>query len=340
MANPFSQVSQQYVNRYTNTQRAHFQRFDAGMARDIQSFELPEGYCYDAQNLLCDYVGKIRKRGGTTVPQATNRTAVINRISGFKSGSLDALTGLVGTLGNASGANAYSISRTTGAATSLALGVGTPSLMAKPFQHRSYMVIPVQNTDGSSGSTNDVFFWGGSTAAGQGGTGGTTAIGSNTVTGLTSGTLTSANVGQFLVISRPGTPQYYAGRIISASGTTAVVEPTPQVVVTGTAWSAANTRQVGTFLSGIAPVPVGKYAISYQGRIVQANTAIQSSGGNSIEYTPTRVAWSKLQSEITGSQYDGDQVLFPFALAQQYNYVDFPSALAASPASPPPARTS
>jgi hypothetical protein len=123
MANPFSQVSQQYVNRYTNTQRARFQRFDAGMARDIQSFELPEGYCYDAQNLLCDYVGKIRKRGGTTVPQATNRTAIVSRIGALKSGSLDALTGLVGVQGNASGAQAYSISRTTGAGTSLSLSI-------------------------------------------------------------------------------------------------------------------------------------------------------------------------------------------------------------------------
>jgi hypothetical protein len=87
-----------------------------------------------------------------------------------------------------------------------------------------------------------------------------------------------------------------------------------------------STLQVGTFLSSIAPVPAGKYAISYQSRIVQANVAQANASTGAIEYNPTRVMWSKLQSEITGSQYSGDQVLYPFALAQQYNYVDFPSA--------------
>jgi hypothetical protein len=59
---------------------------------------------------------------------------------------------------------------------------------------------------------------------------------------------------------------------------------------------------------------------------VQANVAQANASTGAIEYNPTRVMWSKLQSEITGSQYSGDQVLYPFALAQQYNYVDFPSA--------------
>jgi hypothetical protein len=166
MANPFSQVSQQYVNRYTNTQRAHFQRFDAGMARDIQSFELPEGYCYDAQNLLCDYVGKIRKRGGTTVPQATNRTADHQPHQRVQVGlARRAHRARRDARQRVGGERVRRSAGRQGRATSLALGDGTPSLMAKPFQHRSLHGDPLQNTDGSSGSTNDVFFWGGSTAA-------------------------------------------------------------------------------------------------------------------------------------------------------------------------------
>lgn len=311
-----------------DTPHRPFQRFDAGMARDLQSFELPDGYCYDAQNLLCDYAGKIRKRGGTTVPSATNRTAVISRLSGLKSGSLDGLAGLVGTLGNASGATAYSINRSTGAATSILSSISTASLMAKPFQHRSYMVLPLQHTAGVSGSENTLYFWGGSTASNQSGANGVVTLGSNAVSGMTSGTLTSANIGQFLHVSRPGTPQDYLGRIIAVdSGTSVRVEPTPTVSFTGTTWSTITAWTPDGILSGIIPVPVGKYACSYQGRIVQANIAQANGSTGSIEYNPTRVMWSKLQSEDADvTNFDGDKVLYPSATAQQYNYVDFPAA--------------
>ena len=51
---PARELTPGYQQRYSNTATSPHGGFHVGMIRDLPSWELPPGACYDAADMLCD----------------------------------------------------------------------------------------------------------------------------------------------------------------------------------------------------------------------------------------------------------------------------------------------
>jgi hypothetical protein len=109
--------------------------------RDVPSWLLPEGACYDAGDMLCDRLGKIRKRGGSMSPAAGNSTSTVENLVSFLSGGADGVSGVYGSLGK-SGLSIRSLVTSTGATTSLVSDGSVNTFACKSFQYGNLMVFP------------------------------------------------------------------------------------------------------------------------------------------------------------------------------------------------------
>lgn len=339
MANVNSPYSPNLQNRYTNTQRSRHTKFDLGMMRDVASWELPEGACYDTVDTLCDYVGKIRKRGGTTSPAAGNSAATVEHLLGFKSNGTDALTGVWGSLGKA-GTTIVSFNTSTGAATTVLTDGSAAVFAARPFQHQNLMVFSFQALGTTTNDRSRTYFAGGSTVAGTGSTNCTMAAGSNVVTGLAA--VTSGMVGGLFTVWNVAGNNFYTGRVTAFISATSVrVEPTPTIgVAPGNDWQIVPAHYPN--FGGLATMGVnditGRYGASFQGRIVLGYTLRNNPGAlfsvTGLEVQPNRVAWSQLPTEAAPSggglgTLDGNPFLYPTALLgsatfPSFNWVDIP----------------
>jgi hypothetical protein len=341
VANPNSQFSPNLQNRYTNTQRSRHTKFDLGMMRDIASWELPEGACYDTVDTLCDLPGKIRKRGGTTSPAAGNSAATVENILAYASRGVDALTGIWGSLGKA-GVQIVSIDRTTGTSTTV-INVGSAAqALGRPFQHENIMPFSFQALGTTVADRNILYYVGGSTTSVAAGTNAAATAGGNVVT-VAAG-MSAGCVGQVFAMigNTPGIAgDGYAGRIVSFISATQVrVEPTPVYTfqaanswVSTPGWD-PNSQTVAPF-GNIDPI-TGRYGVSFQGRMVLGYTLRTKSGAtlsaSGLDVKPNRIVWSQLVTEQIpgGTFYDGNTLLYPQAFngtaaTPYFNWVDIPN---------------
>lgn len=335
---PVRELTSTYARRYSNTARLQHGNFHLGMQRDIASWESPDGACWSAVDMICDIVGKIRKRGGYTSPSSSNRTAVVENILGYKSGGVDQLAGLWGSLGKA-GASIVTIDRTTGAATTLAVAGSLPVFACRPFQHENLMVFSFQALGTTVNDINKLYFSGGTATAGAGSTNCTMTAGSNVVTGLAG--ITAGMVGGLFSIWNIAGNKFYAGRVVSFISATSVrIEPTPSISSGATNdWQIAPVHDpnFGGFSTLNLNDITGRYGLSFQGRIVLGYTLRNNPGAllsnTGLDVKPYRVAWTQLQSDaIDGGgtfTFDGNAFLYPSGFvgspaAPTYNYLDFP----------------
>jgi hypothetical protein len=336
VAPTLAQTTHTLQQRYTNVQRAPHTRFDQGMVRDVASWELPEGAAYDVVDMLCDYVGKVRKRGGTTSPASGNSAATVENILGYKSNGVDGTTGLFGTTGKG-GSTLYTFNPSTGASSIVGFGANLNDTFAcRPFQHGNLIVLSFQALGTAANTRNILAFNGGGTGSGSASTGVVTAQ-DNRITGLTGAGLTSAAVGSIIELEN-ATPNYYIGRIVEVTTATSVrVEPVPQFGFTPTSvtvspfWDAAT--QFGTGAT------TGRYGVSYQNRIVLGATLTTTGQTNAalakgLDYKPNRVAWTSLPTEpplaLHAGVVDGESVLYPTPFTTSgtvttYNFQDIPN---------------
>lgn len=324
-----AQESPQLQSRYTNTAHAVHSRFDQGMIRDIASWELPEGALYDAQDLLCDYVGKIRKRGGTTNTATGNAAAFGENLTAYASGGVDGRTGLWSSLGKG-GVSINMITKGTGTATNVFAGGSNDTIACKPFQFGNLLVFshsPVP--PGTTTSDRNLLILGGGGTTGASLTAATIVANDNRVTGITGGTMTASMLGS--IIELDGSSNYYIGRVVEITSTTAVrVEPTPLFGFTATDGIVTPSWQPASL--GVGDVYTGRFGTAFQNRIVlaytshtQGNTTANYAKG--IDLQPYRLIWSSLPTELSPLhtlQTDGNGVLYP-ATWQQYNYQDIPN---------------
>lgn len=333
MAGTLAQASPTLQNRYTNVARSPHTRFDQGMIRDVASWELPEGAAYDVVDMLCDYVGKVRKRGGTTSPAAGNSSAVVENILGYASNSPDGITGLFGSVGKGPG-QIYTIDPAGAGATSLGATATNTTFAGRPFQHGNLMVFPFQILGYTSSDTNALFFAGGATTSALTGTAATVTGGDNRVTGVVGITFTAGMLGGIVDID--GGSNRYLGRITEVTSTSAVrVEPTPTVGFTASAMAVQKIFSPGG--ASAQPSAVGRFGVSYQNRIVMGYTISTASSqaaswAKGYDRKPNRIIWSQLPTEpipLGGLTGDGQAELFPLAFAGNnaapyYNFLDFP----------------
>lgn len=343
-----AQESPQLQSRYTNTAHAVHSRFDQGMIRDIASWELPEGALYDAQDLLCDYVGKIRKRGGTTSPASGNSTATVENLAALRSAAYDAITGIAGSSSKTGAITTFN--RSTGAATTLLAALAASVSACRPFQHQNMLVFSHQMLAPTTSDTNRVYFWGGATARTTF-SAGTVTAGDNRITGLTGAAITSAQLGGFIYAADGSGTTRFSGRVIEILSTTSVrVEPTP---VTG--FTIASSSSIEMVAAPSEDVPLagggvgkgagdvaGRFGVSYQNRLVFADVAFtdQSSRStypaNGVVRYAQRVQWSVLPTEGInapgGLALDGNNLLSSGFMTNTgatadtlYNYVDIPA---------------
>ncbi|MBA3841048.1 MAG: hypothetical protein H0X39_00235 [Actinobacteria bacterium] len=304
------------------------------MARDIAPYELPDGFCYDAADMLCDYAGKIRKRGGTTSPSASNRTATVENLLGFRSNGLDAVTGLFGSSGKTAG-NVYVLDKTTGAATSMGTYGSAAGIVAKPFQHGNYGVLPIQPAAQATGAGNGPAFIGGGTGAAFVVTAATVAANNNRVTAVAPTSFVAGHLGSIIQVANA--TNVYVGRIVEVTSSSAVrVEPTPRYAIAG-----ASGNVVSLFLPDYwGGNNVGaRYGVSFQNRLVFGYTSVAPSASiaNGFNPEPNRLRWTLLPTEATPQislagtfVYDGDNFLYRGAFlgdtaTPYYNYQDIPS---------------
>lgn len=329
---PARELTSSFALRYQNTQHTSHSAFSAGMMRDVPPWELPEGASYRADDFLCDVPGKLRKRGGYTA--FTNAAALVENLTAYRSANIDGITALFGSLSKA-GTRVVMFNRSSGVGSAVLTDAANDTIACKPFQHQNLMVCPFQAKGMTTSDRNALRFLGGGTANGSAGiTAATVTANDNRVTSISGPTLAANNLGSFIQIDDGGT-HIYIGRIVEiTSGTACRVEPTPLVGFT------ANDGQIqASWTPGILSgnIITGKYGVSYQGRVVMANT--QLTGGATGTYAkglnpnPSRVVWSKLQSEailpVTGAAADGNAALYPGFFeennpSQDFNYVDVP----------------
>jgi hypothetical protein len=293
-----AQVSPTLEGRYTNTQRHLHSKFDQGMIRDIASWELPEGGMYDAADVLCDFAGKVRKRGGTTSPAAGNSAATVENLLSYRSGAIDGLTGVWGSLGK-SGLSIQSFNTSTGATTSVYTSGSVNTIACRPFQYLNLMVFPFQATGFTTNDRNWTLFCGGGTTNTVGNDiAGTVTAGDNRITGMTAAPLVAGHLGCLIMAQAVG--KVYIGRVIEVTSTTACrVEPTPTVgftigtvvIINQMLWSQNATDEQVT----------GRFGCSYQGRMVLGYTCrtgpSTSDLAKGLVYESNRVAWSTLTTE-------------------------------------------
>lgn len=320
--------------RYSNTAWAQHANLSGGMMRDPAPYEIPDGGCYTAQDFLVDVPGKLRKRGGYTSPSGSNTAAVAEWVTPFKSGALDAISTLFGTLGKG-GLNIRSWNRSTGASTSILADSANDTIACKPFQHGNLMVCAFQSKGMTTSDRNKLYFAGGGTTNGITITAATVVSGDNRVTAIAGPTLVASNLGSIIQLDDGGTHQY-AGRIVEITSTTACrVDSIPQATFTANDGT-IQAAWTPTLFSG-GNVVTGRFGCSYQGRIVFAYTQVTgnptSSYAKGLDTRPARVIWSKLQTEaiiaVGGAACDGIATLYPGffgenALSTMYNFIDFP----------------
>lgn len=318
--------------RYSNTGFTNHAAPSGGMMRDPAPYEIPEGGCYTATDLLTDVPGKLRKRGGYT--SFSTGTAVVENIVGYKSGGLDGISTLFGTIGKGPG-QVYLANRGSGAFTNLGATATNTTTACRPFQHRNLMVCPFQIGGTTSSDANATFFAGGATSAlGTAGVTSVVTLGDNRVTSISGSPLTAAHLGGIVDIE--GSAGTYRGRIVEITSSSACrVEPTPTISISGTTFFVYSIFSPG--LAAPNPSTSGRFGVTYQGRIVMAYTvqtpsSLGSSYAKGYDVKPNRVIWSQLQTEpipFGGIVADGEAVLFPYAFigngsSLYYNYLDIP----------------
>lgn len=334
---PVRELTRSYALRYSNTQHEIHGNFSQGMLRDVASWESPEGYSWTASDLLADTEGKLRKRGGYTSPSGSNTIAVAEWMAAFKSGSIDAISTLFGTLGKG-GLNIKTWNRATGASTAILTDAANDTVACKPFQHGNLMVCAFQSKGMTTSDRNKLYFAGGGAANGITITAATITANDNRITGISGPTLVASNLGSIIEVD-DGTPTHiYTGRIVEVtSGTACRVESIPLTSFTATS-GIIQAAWTPTLFSG-GNVVTGKFGCSYQGRVVFANTQLTgnptSSYAKGLDNRPNRVIWSKLSAEapiaVSGATtVEGLAALYPgfFGennLTTMYNYVDIPS---------------
>lgn len=304
--------------------------FSKGMLRDVASWEAPEGYCWNAENMLCDVAGKIRKRGGWFSPSLVDLTGAVENLMAYKSGAIDAISTLYGSLGKGGSSSLYNISRSDGSAVG-GFGVAANDTFAcKPFQHGNIVIAPFQALGNGAGDANSIFYAGGGTGASRSVTGATVVANDNRVTAMTfaAGGLVAAHKGCIIEIDDAGGGNSYLGRIVEVTSAVACrVDPVPRANLAATA---GHVEQMwNPIVLGGAPVTTGRYGLSYQGRVVLAYTLTTRAGGAAVglDTKPNRVIWTNLGSEpfqLFGSGTNDGQMILNPGTFPAFNYLDIP----------------
>lgn len=327
---PARELTSSFALRYQNTQHTTHSGFSRGMLRDVASWEAPEGYCWNAENLLCDVAGKIRKRGGWFAPSLVDLTGAVENLMAYKSGGIDAISTLYGSLGKGGSSSLYNLSRSDGSAVG-GFGVAANATFAcKPFQHGNIVIAPFQALGNGAGDANSIFYAGGGTGASRSVTGATVVANDNRVTAMTfaAGGLVAAHKGCIIEIDDAGGGNSYFGRIVEVTAANACrVDPVPQHNLAATA---GHVEQMwNPIVLGGAPVTTGRYGLSYQGRVVFAYTLTTRSGGAAVglDTKPNRIIWTNLGSEpfqlFGAGNNDGQMILNPGTFPA-FNYLDIP----------------
>lgn len=278
------------------------QKFDLGMNQDEASHLLPEGYVYNADNMICDKIGIIRKRGGVTG---------ISGVFTIKGDRLGALTMEDGTsrfysLGAGITSGLQYINTSTGVFSSPLAPVslyGDQRDGGFPFQHYGFLVYPCFVAGVGTGTVGPV------AVAGADGTvaGYTFATPASCVVTLgdkrvacaaADSPTTKMQIGQIVVIANASIT--YVGRVTALISTTAFeVYPTPTTSMVATAVTVVNGYV--PFLSAVSPALAyigGKTGMSYQGRVVLGNCYRNDAyGANRSEYFPRRFYWTSVLLE-------------------------------------------
>lgn len=330
-----AQITQQELASQ-NTRTVH-SRFDQGMIRDIKPWMLPEGALYDAQDVLCDKVGTIRKRGGILPPtSATNLTAIGENLTAYQSGGVDGISGLWCTLGR-SGISVSTINKGTGAATTILTDGSNQTIACDPFQFGNLLVFPFSPTPPGTTTSdrNRLIFGGGGTGANFLPTAATIVANDNRITAVAPTSFVAAHVGCIIELdnSTGANTNYYIGRIVEVTTTSSIrVEPTPQFGFTATSGQVTAAWDGATVL-GVGDVYTGRFGAAFQNRVVMGYTS--HTQGNSlanyakgIDLQPNRLIWTSLPTEpittIHGAQCDGNGVLYPPTITA-FNYQDIPN---------------
>jgi hypothetical protein len=206
---PVRELTSSFQARYTNTGRSLHTDFSAGMMRDVPSWQSPDGACWDAADMLCDYPTKIRKRGGSTSPASGNSAATVENLLAYKSGAIDGITGVWGSLGK-SGITIISFNTSTGAATTVVTGGSVNTIACRPFQYLNLMVFSFQGTGYTTNDQNVTRIGGGGTAANASDIAGTVTAGDNRITGMTANPLVAGHLGAMIRATKAG--NVYNGR--------------------------------------------------------------------------------------------------------------------------------
>ena len=320
---------------------AQHRKFDLGMVRDAASFTLPEGACYDANNMLFDKLGIARKRGGI---QGLGSTTTYR---GDHLGALlkdDGAVQLYSMSYNGALPIIDSINSTTGAFTQV--GASAPGLPivdgGRPFQHYGFLVFPTFTNDpatfsvgflsvgGATGSLpNYTFTLGGSVVLTAGSKRVTCAAGDSP--------LAHMQVGMIFVSLNAAATQAYIGRVTRVVSTTAFdVYPTPSVGFTAGAGAGTflnNYSWTGTpelLLANPAMYKSGKVGMSFQGRILlgACNLFNPVPVTQTVEYYPRRVYFSATLLEGT-SAFSANKITGAAFLQNsgwpELNYFDIPA---------------
>lgn len=300
--------------------------FSKGMSQDQPSYLLPDGFVYEARNMLITKTGQLRKRYGTarhTTETSANVPQSIATVRNYFTTVTDR-----GYLG-------YQVSGGTGARfTSFACQDGQSALTPAttwfdtyykgtpgvPTTWSGHAIFPLSNPNTIAVGTASPFVSLGGSQLGMAANSSPFSGGAATVTALNdqitiTNASTAARAGDYIYCAISGTSEYL-GRIKEVLTTTTFrVEPTPTISIAAT--SSVIKSAVGIdgsrSESGTLEFPVGAGAIAvHQNRIVIGNvqTTTFSAAGKS-----NRIYWSTLLNQPADSPVGSVDGLVPFLKA-------------------------
>lgn len=286
------------------------------MIRDTPSWNLPPGTGYDFLNFVFD-TGVPRQRQGSTALVSGAQTAFLTSLGWVYSADATPIEELYGMDGKTG--TAYSISKTTGAGTSLGVVSATNSIVGRPARHFGFVVFPTGFSRSviMCGQTNSTTF----TSAG------TTVITANNPQIALGGPDTTASVRVGMYVHAVTAATAYAGRIVSIdSGSLFTVWPVPTISLSPTAASFT-----GRPAFGLGNTNGGVCCTSFQNRLLfgQSFDMAANKATSAITRADRRINYGVLPTEtgINVTQVYSGASGFLFAPSWPVlNYIEVPGS--------------
>jgi hypothetical protein len=293
------------------------------MIQDEPRHLIPADAVWDAKDVFIDQDGALMKRGGSKVIQSAGSAFRPNQngIGILQSAAQDGL--VTGYLASAQSALAVFLPGSGNTTITTISNGGVLSVFGVPFQHTNILVIPQSQATPTAGGVT--FVGGNQTIANVQTLSNSTltfTAGTNAVTALNAADTAKVEAGHILVAFSAANTSWYGGRVVSVSGTTITVDPTPTIGFVTAAGTATTNPNVSTAVAtGGGAFPQTNQAVcgaSWQNRVVLGGVITQVANGV-YQREGSKLAWSLLPTEAgyttNGITWDG---IYTFANGQAY----------------------